>query len=156
MNGFIKKGRVILLAVMALAFTALILIRYAQLAFAKTIPNMPAPPTVQRGSIVDKNGKPLAVSTNFYHFGVTPSAISDISAFTQTVAPLIGETADELAKTITGAKSSSFVYLKKKIDQSTYDDLKSLCDKNRYHFVRFDRIPGRVCPENSLASQLIG
>ena len=90
MNGYVKKGRVILLAVLALAFTALILIRYAQLAFTKTIPNMPAPPTVQRGSIVDKNGKPLAVSTNFFHFGVTPSAIPDVQEFTRTVAPLIG------------------------------------------------------------------
>ncbi len=156
MNGYFRRGRVIFLAVLALTFTVLILIRYAQLAFTKTMPNMPAPPTVQRGSIVDKNGKTLAVSTNFYHFGVTPSAISNVAGFAAAVAPLLKEDAATIAETVSAAKKSSFIYLKKKLEQETYDELKALCDKNRYHFVRFDRIPGRVYPENTLASQLIG
>ncbi|MCR5725801.1 MAG: transpeptidase family protein [Treponema sp.] len=156
MNGYIKKGRAILLAILALAFSGLIILRYAQLAFTKTIPNMPSPPTVQRGSIVDKNGKTLAVSTNFYHFGVTPSAITDVEAFTHAVAPVLGEDESSLKAAIAEAKNATFVYLKKKLDQAVYDELRDLCDKNKYHFVRFDRIPGRVYPENTLASQLIG
>ena len=156
MNGYVKKNRVIFLAVCALIFTMIIIIKYAQLAFIKTIPNLPAPPTVQRGSIVDKNGKPLAVSTNFYHVGVTPSAIPNVAHFVQLIAPVLGESEAVLTATITNAKNSNFVYLKKKIDQATYDNVKAICDKNKFHFTRFDRIPGRVYPENSLASQLIG
>lgn len=156
MNGFLKKGRVIFLGICALAFTLLIVVRYAQLAFVKALPNLPSPPTVQRGSIVDKHGKPLAVSTSFYHMGVTPSAIADLAPFVRVMAPLLGESDAELTATITGAANANFVYLKKKLDQAHYETLKATCDRNKFHFVRFDRIPGRVYPENTLASQLIG
>ena len=116
--------------------------------------------SVHRGSILDRNGKPLAVATNFYHFGVTPSAVEQKNSklFAHTVAPILNEKESTILRILEDNKDASFVYLKKKIDQSTYDELKRACDRSGYNssVVRFDRIPGRVYPENGLASQLVG
>ena len=70
-NGFLIKKRLYLLFA-AIAFMLLVIIfTYGRLSL-RTPPAPPAPtPSVERGSIVDRNGKPLAVQTNFYHFGVT-------------------------------------------------------------------------------------
>jgi cell division protein FtsI (penicillin-binding protein 3) len=116
--------------------------------------------SVHRGSILDRNGKPLAVATNFYHFGVTPSAVAqkNTKLFAHAVAPILNEKESTIVRILEDNKDASFVYLKKKIDQTTYDELKRVCDRNGYNssVVRFDRIPGRVYPENDLASQLVG
>ena len=52
--------------------------------------------------------------------------------------------------------AASFVYLKKKITQTAYAELKKITDAKGYVYVNYDRIPGRIYPENALASQLIG
>lgn len=157
MNGYLKKIRVYALCILAGIFALLILQKYAKLAFSKLPEPKVSSPLVQRGSIVDKNGKPLAVLANFYHVGVTPSAIKDPASFVNLFAKELDMTSEELTSIITNARSSSFVYIKKKIDQSTYEILKDITDKNGLiSAVRFDRIPGRIYPENNLASQVIG
>lgn len=157
MNQFFKTKRVIFVGICTVLFALLIFIKYTKLAFVKEAQRMATAPTVQRGSIVDRNGKALAVSTNFYHFGVTPGAIKDIPAFANIVAPLLGEEASTVASTIANAANAHFVYIKKKIDQNTYEEVYNACRNNGFvAAARFDRIPGRVYPEGSLASQLIG
>ncbi len=156
-NGYLKKGRIIFLCFLAVLFTCCILYQYGKLAFTKKSTPKQTSPLVQRGSILDKNGKPLAVSTNFYHVGVTPSAIKDINKFAKLYSPLLKETESDIISKILKSQSSSFVYLKKRVDQTTFEELKKITDDNGYiSAVRFDRIPGRVYPENNLASQLIG
>ena len=157
MNHYLKTWRVILLCSCMGIFAVIIVVKYARLAFIKEAPGFASTPIVERGSIVDRNGKALAVSTNFYHFGVTPAAIKDIGEFARLVSPALHMKENDIVSTITNAPNSRFVYVKKKIDQNTYDELHKVCLANGYSgSVRFDRIPGRVYPENTLASQLIG
>ena len=157
MNHYLRKWRVILLCTLMAIFAVVILVKYTKLAFVKSIQTFSSTPIVERGSIVDRNGKALAVSTNFYHFGVTPSAIKDVTAFAQLIAPVLHQNANEIVSTITDSSDSRFVYIKKKIDQNSYEELQKLCSANGFAgAVRFDRIPGRIYPENTLASQLIG
>lgn len=157
MNHYLRKWRVIFLCTLMAIFAVVILVKYTKLAFVKNIQTFSSTPIVERGSIVDRNGKALAVSTNFYHFGVTPSAIKDVSAFAQLVAPVLHQNANEIVSTITDSSDARFVYIKKKIDQNSYEELQKLCSANGFAgAVRFDRIPGRIYPENTLASQLIG
>lgn len=156
-NGYLRKGRVLGLCGCVALFTGLVVYKYAALALKKTPETKTYSPLVQRGSIFDKNGKTLAVSTNFYHVGVTPSAIKDLPQFVHLFAPVLKVEENELASTITQAANSSFVYIKKKIDQNDYEILKEITDKNGlFSAVRFDRIPGRIYPEKELASQVIG
>ena len=76
MNGFFKKPAMITMLVLLAIFFIYVFSRYAILAFTPVssiqLPNQQA----ERGAIVDRLGKPLAVQTNFYHVGVTPHLIN--------------------------------------------------------------------------------
>ncbi len=157
MNGYLRKLRVLILCGLAAAFSCYIAWRYFNLALSNEPVKTVTSHQVLRGSIVDKSGKPLAVAANFYHVVVTPDSIKDLNYFASEFAPALQETPESIADKITSAKSSSFVYLKKKIDQNTYETLRDITDKNGWiSAVRFDRIPGRIYPENNLASQVVG
>ncbi|MDE5898135.1 MAG: penicillin-binding protein 2, partial [Treponemataceae bacterium] len=156
MNGFFKKPAVIAIFLLLAAFVVYILVRYTQLAFTPVASIVLPPPAAERGSIVDRNGKPLAVQTNFYHVGVTPYLVKDKEAFAQDVAGALDMEPEEILSILAQNDKASFVYLKKKISQTAYTELKKITDEKEYIFVSFDRIPGRVYPENALASQLIG
>ncbi|MBQ9539018.1 MAG: transpeptidase family protein [Treponema sp.] len=159
MNSFFNKNRMLVAAVMLLLVVIYIYLSYFKLAFQEQGKFTPKAPTVERGSIVDKNGKPLAVQTNFYHYGITPKAIKadELSTFAFEVSSLLNLDAEDVYNEILKNKGSSFMYLKKKLSQEDYDELYALLQNDGYlSFSRFDKIPGRVYPENDLASQLIG
>ena len=165
-NGYIKKWPMVAILAFTGVFSTVIVVNYAAYSFpsAASIASSQSSKRrtknepVHRGSILDRNGKALAVATNFYHFGVTPSAIKNQEAFVHAVSPVIGENENALLKLLSDNADSSFVFVKQNIDQPTYEDLKRVCDKNGWTsaVVRYDKIPGRVYPENRLASQLIG
>ena len=159
MNGLFSKWRVVFVLSFTLAALLYIYTSYVKLALREPQPQTTRLPTVERGSIVDRNGKPLAVQTNFYHFGVTPRNMrpSVIQAFAQDVGPVIDMRPAEISSKIIQNKNSSFIYIRKKLTQGEYAELSELLQKEHYDsFSRFDRIPGRIYPEDSLASQLIG
>ena len=113
---------------------------------------------VERGSIVDRSGFPLAVQTNFYHVGISTRNIKDDevkkASFARDIAPLLSMDEETVLNTISSSKS--FVYLKKKIDSTTFYSVKKMTDEKNYNFVSYEKIPGRNYPNHDLASQLIG
>lgn len=157
-NNFFSKIRLWFIIVPVLLASGYIIFKFGELAFTPLQQITPPVPSVERGSIVDRNGKPLAVQTNFYHFGITPSAIDDddIDDFAAQVASVLDMTQTEVAAKIRSSSNSSFIYIKKKISEDQYTILKEIVEKKQYNSVRFDRIPGRVYPENDLACHLIG
>lgn len=156
MNGSYNKTALKIVLVLVCAFSVYTFSKYVSLAFTPLGKISSRTQNVERGSIVDRSGKPLAVQTNFYHVGVTPKRIKNREQFVKDLAVPLNMTEDELLKIIQRAENSSFVYLKKKVDQNTYNELKKITSEKNYLYVSFDRIPGRVYPENALASQLIG
>ena len=115
-------------------------------------------PAVERGAIVDRSGFPLAVQTNFYHVGVSVKNLKDNekikTRFASDIAPLLDMEEGEILTLLETGRS--FVYLKKKVTQGIYEQLKKLTDERGYNFVSYEKIPGRNYPSLSLASQLIG
>lgn len=160
MNNFFPKWRVITFSVISILMVLVLLARYTRLSFAPQEKIIPRKPSVERGSIVDRNGKPLAVETHFYHMGVNPQKIKNPEQFAKDVGPALGMSEAEILKTIRDAlenRSARFTYLKKKMPLTTYEEVKKITDEKKYNmFVSFDKIPGRIYPENTLASQLIG
>ena len=160
MNNFFPKWRVITLSVISILMVLVLLARYTRLSFASQEKIIPRKPSVERGSIVDRNGKPLAVETHFYHMGVNPQKIKNPEQFAKDVGPALGMSEAEILETIRDAlenRSARFTYLKKKMPLTTYEEVKKITDEKKYNmFVSFDKIPGRIYPENTLASQLIG
>ena len=156
MNGFFNKRALIgMLAVFGI-FVIYVLVLYAKLAFTPVSSIVSSAPPVQRGSIVDRNGKPLAVQTNFYHVGVTPHLVRNKAQFADDVSGPLGMESSDIMRILEQNSAASFVYLKKKITQTAYAELKKITDAKGYVYVNYDRIPGRIYPENALASQLIG
>lgn len=160
MNNFFPKWRVITFSVISILMVLVLLARYTRLSFASQEKIIPRKPSVERGSIVDRNGKPLAVETHFYHMGVNPQKIKNPEQFAKDVGPALGMSEAEIIETIRDAlenRSARFTYLKKKMPLTTYEEVKKITDEKKYNmFVSFDKIPGRIYPENTLASQLIG
>ena len=156
MNGFFKKPALITMLVLLSLFFIYVFSRYAVLAFTPfsklSLPSEQA----ERGSIVDRLGKPLAVQTNFYHVGVTPHLVKNKTQFARDVSIPLEMEEDEIIRILDANPNASFVYLKKKVPQSAYVVLREIAEQKKYTYISFDKIPGRVYPENKLASQIVG
>ncbi len=156
MNGFFRKPALFALFACGAIFFIYVAAKYVELAFTPVAHiTLPAPPP-ERGAIVDRTGKPLAVQTNFYHIGVAPRFIKNADQFVKDVAEPLEMREADLKALIERADKSGFLYLKKKLDHNSYIELKKITDSKHYNFVSYDRIPGRLYPENALAAQLIG
>ena len=158
MNQFFKIKQTVFFFICCGLCVLVLLFTYAKLALQPVIPLAQNTPVVERGSIVDRSGFPLAVQTNFYHVGVSVRNIKDnekIKArFASDIAPILDMEEGEILALLENGRS--FVYLKKKVTQGIYEQLKKITDERGYNFVSYEKIPGRNYPSLSLASQLIG
>ena len=79
----------------------------------------------QRGSIVDRNGAVLALSTTAYIVTVNPRLVVDDEAFADAVAPLLQADRNQMIKKL-GNKSYASVQLKRQVSRKTVDALRTL------------------------------
>lgn len=158
MNNYFKPKQIIFFFICCAFCVIAILIAYAKLSIQPVSPIAQNRTVVERGSIVDRSGFPLAVQTNFYHVGVSVKNLKENSKskenFIEDIAPVLEMDSDDIFRILNTSKS--FVYLKKKITQSMYENVKALTDEKKYNFVSYEKIPGRNYPNHALASQLIG
>lgn len=156
MNDFFKKKRTIGFFVFCGILIGLIIFTYAKLAMKPVTPVAKNKTTVERGSIVDRSGQPLAVQTNFYHIGVSLKNLKEDTKqnFAINCAQALELSPEEILDILDTSKN--FVYLRKKVSQSVYEQVKDITSAYNYNFVSFEKIPGRYYPNHELASQLIG
>jgi cell division protein FtsI (penicillin-binding protein 3) len=104
----------------------------------------------QRGTIVDRDGVDLAISEPAEDISADPYLIENPLAVAQRLAPMLGQTRDELLTKLSMRKG--FVYLARALDA------------NRSHAILALKIPGingtsvmrRVYPRGALAAQVLG
>ena len=158
MNSFFKPVRTIIFFVLSGLAILLLLFSYAKLSVQPVRPLVQNKSEIERGSIVDRSGFPLAVQTNFYHVGISPKNLRDDEElkreFAKNIAPVLDLDEEMVYNTVSSSKS--FVYLKKKIDSTIFESVKKITDEKGYNFVSYEKIPGRNYPNHDLASQLIG
>ncbi len=158
MNSFFKTRQLIFFFICCGLCLLALLIRYVKLSVQPVTPVPKNKIEIERGSIVDRSGYPLAVQTNFYHVGVSVKNIRDNEKlkekFSKDIAPYLDISEEHVLNAINGSRG--FTYLKKKITQTEYQELKSFTDSKNYNFVSYEKIPGRNYPNHALASQLIG
>ncbi len=154
-NSFFSKGRIIAFSIALIIVMFYVLISYANLALIppEKIESIPEAPL--RGSILDRNNKPLAIQTDFYHLKVTPSDVKDIETLASVLAPVTGLTKNYIISAIKNAEIN-FLYLKKEIDEPEMETIRSVIRSNELSGISFETVARRVYPENSLASQVIG
>ncbi|MCQ2596663.1 MAG: transpeptidase family protein [Treponema sp.] len=144
--------------VLALLFVVVILVQFARYAVTPVNHLYIEKNESERGAIVDRNGAPLAVQTVFYDIGYSPNKIKkeDIETFARVMAPALEMSPDAIIDNYYSYEGAKFAYLKKRVDQAVYADVKAVVEDYKYNHVSADKVPGRIYPNHSLASHLIG
>ena len=155
-DSFFKIIRCRILLGLAVLAVIGILVQFGRLAFIPVKNINYTKIEAERGAIVDRNGAPLAVQTVFYDIGYTPSKVKNPDEFAGRMAPVLGLSKEAVLSNLSEHDGKKFAYLRKKVDQSVYQDVKTVTDEFGYSYVTFDKVPGRIYPNHSLASHLIG
>ncbi|MDR2376931.1 MAG: transpeptidase family protein [Treponema sp.] len=109
----------------------------------------------ERGPILDRNGRVLALYTGLANVTARQSSVEDLEAVGEELAPLLDQSAAAIRDRISQS-STDFLYLKKQIDESTIKLIEEAQAEGRLQGVELEYIPGRIYPERNLASQIIG
>ena len=108
---------------------------------------VPAP----RGAILDRHGDELAVSTDAADVSATPYIVKDVPKASAQLAPLLGQTAQEISAKLADRKSG-FVYLARSVPGSVVAKIAKL------KIAGIDTTPTtkRAYPGKTMASQVLG
>ena len=152
----LKRRYIIIYAGLAV-FVVYLLVHYSSLMLKDHTPTIARQPSdlVERGTILDRNGRYLAIQIRFADVSVWRPSISDIDVLSSELEVVLEMPAAEIKEKIISSESN-FLYLKKQIDDSTARTLSALLAEKKIKGVTVQPIVGRVYPENNLASQVIG
>ena len=133
-----------------------ILIRYALLMLGGSPPQAARPRSLpERGAILDRNGRYLALQTRLANISVWRPEITDVEALSKELAPILEMPATGIEEKITGAPAD-FIYLKKQVADTTIKLIHAARAEGKLRGVSVEPVMGRIYPEKSLASQIIG
>ena len=118
MNGNVPRTRLKILCAIAVIFLAALIFTFAKnMLWQKDDEGQPRI-TVERGSILDRNGKILAVQTTLYNIAITRSAIQSTSRlFASLLSPTVTEIPEQelLARSSTRAAAIFSISRKKSV-----------------------------------------
>jgi cell division protein FtsI (penicillin-binding protein 3) len=155
MSGIRKRRFLVFASLFSLAALA-VLVRFGVLMLGSPPPDPPRSRSLgERGPILDRNGRFLALQTRLANISAWRPEIGDPRALGQELAPILEMPADEIQERII-LSPSDFVYLKKQVDESTIRMISGLKDEGRLRGVAVEPIMGRIYPERNLAGQIIG
>ncbi|MDR0599485.1 MAG: penicillin-binding protein [Treponema sp.] len=149
------KRRFLVLAVLLSTAALLLLVRY----FGKMI----SPPETEnpllsggeRGAILDRNGRALALQTRLGDVSVWRPDLTEPEETARELSPILNIPAEEIARMIDGAPSN-FLYLEKQADQSTIQRIQRLRAQGKLQGVTIKPVLGRIYPEKRLAAHVVG
>jgi cell division protein FtsI (penicillin-binding protein 3) len=122
--------------------------RFASLGLSQRLRSAALP--AERGSIVDRNGEALAISTRRRSVWADPQAVRDPAGAARALAPLLKQKEAQLRDRLTA--DGFFVYLARKVDDPVADAVAAL----RIAGVSLLDEPDRVEPADALAAPLLG
>ncbi|MDR2133489.1 MAG: transpeptidase family protein [Treponema sp.] len=156
MNAMLKRRFVFFFSFLALAAAGL-LVRYGILMLGGRPPPEPAASRkfAERGAILDRNGRFLALQTRLANVSVWRPEITGLDALCGELAPILEQPAGEIRERISQS-ASDFVYLKKQVDESTIHLINEARSGGRIRGVSLEPIVGRIYPERTLAGQIVG
>jgi len=111
-------------------------------------------PVVERGPILDRNGKILAISTRLNSVTAWIPDLEEPEAAAQQLAGILGQSEGEIIERL--KEASGFIYIKRKLTPTESRKIEEL--KNSGNLKGINLIPefGRNYPEQNLASHVIG
>ena len=152
-----NKRRLIFLSATIGAFALYLLIHYGRLMLTGTPPLPPSSPGsfAERGAILDRNGRLLAMQTRLSDISVWRPSISDVEVLSATLGPILGQNPAELRQRI-NSSFSNFIYIQRQVDDSTVNRVRAALEEHRIQGVRIEPVVGRIYPGGHLASHVIG
>ena len=105
-----------------------------------------------RGTITDRNNKPLAISIPVDTISINPKTFDEEDIKLEKLSLLLGKDHEELKKTIKNAKSKNFLYIERKVPTNISDQIKLL----NIAKLDFKRAYKRSYPAGEIISQLLG
>ena len=118
------------------------------------VPDRPVQSSVERGPILDRNGRILAIQTRLYSVTAWVPNIEDPAYTAKTLAPLLKLNAEDLLQRI--EQNRGFLYLKRKVSPSTSEKIRSLIETRQLPGVSLEAEYGRNYPEEDLAAHVLG
>jgi cell division protein FtsI (penicillin-binding protein 3) len=120
----------------------------------RTGPGTISPPLVERGPILDRNGKILAVQTRLHSVTAWMPHVYEPAQTASLLSDILGiDSTDTLERMV---ESRGFLYIKRKISPSESSAVQQLIDEGRLPGIGLDPEFGRNYPEKNLASHVIG
>lgn len=107
---------------------------------------------VPRGTIFDRNGEPLAISTPMISIGIEPSKLIDQLSRLEQLAESLNLDPEKLKDLVTDKKNKKFIYIKRRIPPYKADTVRAL----NINGVEFRKEFKRFYPAGEIISQLIG
>ena len=157
-NGRIaSKKRFFVFAVFFILVSLAVLARYAYLMLS---PRQIARPAQMerysgRGSILDRNGRLLAMETRLGNITLWKPEMEDPEELSRDLAHLLELSGPELLERINNSYSD-FLYLKKQVNEPVIRLIEAAISEGRLRGVGIESVGGRIYPERNLAAQIIG
>ena len=108
-----------------------------------------------RGTILDRNGRELAVSTMTKSLYIDPAHVKDPQAVAEDLAPLIGKSEQDILDDI--AVGGGFVWVKRRMEQPEYEAVRKLIKEKSYSdCMNFRDEAKRYYPNDALAANVLG
>lgn len=117
-------------------------------------PGPSAPPQVERGPILDRNGRILAVQTRLYAVTAWMPNVTNPEKTALLLSDLLGLDTEELLARMKAR--SGFLYVKRKVSVSEGEAVRALIVEGGLPGIGLEPEYGRNYPERSLASHVIG
>ncbi len=122
--------------------------------------------TQLRGTILDRNGRALAMSVNVKSLVANPSEIEDVEGTAKEIAKALKIKPNDILKTLKDGKENNkkFVWLARKLDENTADELNKTLEQKNSDKVSLPRFTGlywreeqkRSYPYQTLAAHVVG
>jgi cell division protein FtsI (penicillin-binding protein 3) len=136
---------------------ALVIARYANLAFSPKAPRSAASVEVERGAIVDRTGRLLAMDTALYNVAVwkPETKADDYKADAARLSALLDIPVADLVSRY-DSSASDFFYLKKRVAPQVARAVQEARSAGAFDGIVVERVEGRLYPEKRLAAHLLG
>jgi len=110
--------------------------------------------SIERGPILDRNGRILAVQTRLYSVTAWVPNVNDYAYTARSLSEIIDIDPEELIRKL--SNSRGFLYIKRKISPSATEKIRKLIDTRQLPGISLEAEYGRNYPEEDLAAHLIG
>lgn len=108
-----------------------------------------------RGSILDRNGRELAVSTMTKSLFVDPNHVSNAEQVAKDLAPLVKKTEAEILEDI--KIGGGFVWIQRRLEQQEYENIRKMIQDKKYgNCLNFRDEAKRYYPNDVLAANVLG